>query len=410
MVLGDNAAYMAWLLNEKQMEGKIDLIYIDPPFFTQNKFNSEIKLRSKRVRTLAAIKTTAYSDQFNRSLPDYLVMLASRLYLMRDLLADSGSLFVHLDWHAAHYVKILLDEIFGEKRFVNEIIWHYKSGGVSRRHFARKHDTILFYSKTANYYFQPQQEKSYNRGFKPYRFKGVREYKDERGWYTMVNRKDVWLLPMVGRTSAERTGYVTQKPEALTDRLIDSCTSQGALCADFFGGSGTLAASADRLGRKWISVDNGELACLYAGQRLARAGAAFDFYRFEETEKDQLNIAAIRIDATVEPLVGSEQKRLRVRLVDYRLPEDWTFPVSQEDLPLLRQVLTQEPLLIVSAWSVDLKPDGNIHRPERLLSRDNDGLAIEFEAIGRQFGSIGVAVTDLFGNRSYMIVEPKEFV
>ena len=106
-----------------------------------------------------------------------------------------------------------------EKNFVNEIIWTYKSGGSSKKHFARKHDTILVYSKTDKYYLSLPKEKSYNRGLKPYRFKGVEEFQDETGWYTMVNMKDVWNIDMVGRTSAERTGYATQKPEALLSSL-----------------------------------------------------------------------------------------------------------------------------------------------------------------------------------------------
>ena len=126
--------------------------------------------------------------------------------MMRDLLSDTGCLWVHLDWHAVHYVKVILDQIFGEKNFINEIIWTYKSGGANKRNFARKHDTLLFYSKTDNYIFNPQTEKSYNRGLRPYRFKGVEEYEDETGWYTIVNMKDVWSIDMVGRTSSERTG------------------------------------------------------------------------------------------------------------------------------------------------------------------------------------------------------------
>ena len=119
-------------------------------------------------------------------------MLTIRLLMMKDLLAEKGSIWLHLDWHAVHYVKIIMDEIFGEENFINEIIWHYKSGGASKRRFARKHDTLLFYSKSKDYYFLAQKEKSYNRDYKPYRFKGVKEYRDEFGWYTMVNRKDVW--------------------------------------------------------------------------------------------------------------------------------------------------------------------------------------------------------------------------
>ena len=113
---------------------------------------------------------------------EYLRMLTVRFFIMKELLAEDGCLWVHLDWHGVHSVKILLDEIFGgEKNFINEIIWNYKSGGVSKKYFARKHDTLLFYAKSQDYYFKAQQEKSYNRDFKPYRFKGVSEYKD-RNW------------------------------------------------------------------------------------------------------------------------------------------------------------------------------------------------------------------------------------
>jgi adenine specific DNA methylase Mod len=209
---------------------------------------------------------------------EYLRMLAVRLFLMKELLSEDGCLWVHLDWHSVHYVKVLLDEIFGEKNFINEVIWNYKSGGVSKNYFARKHDTLLFYAKSPKYYFKAQQEKSYNRDFKPYRFKGVAEYRDEIGWYTMVNMKDVWQINMVGRTSAERTGYATQKPEQLIDRILESCTREGDLCADFFGGSGTLAAAADRMGRKWISCDIGDLSAINSHKRLVSASR--EGYRF----------------------------------------------------------------------------------------------------------------------------------
>ena len=161
-------------------------------------------------------------------------MLASRLLLMRELLSDDGVLCLHLDWHASHYARVLLDEIFGSENFVNEIIWNYKSGGSTNKRFSRKHDNILIYSRTKKFKFRPQKEKSYNRGFKPYRFKGVEEFQDDIGWYTMVNMKDVWSIDMVGRTSAERTGYATQKPKQLINRIIEAFTDEGDIVADVF--------------------------------------------------------------------------------------------------------------------------------------------------------------------------------
>ena len=233
LVQGDNLPFMQFLLEQKNLQGKINLIYIDPPFFSKANYGSEIKLYSEKIKSIPVIKQKAYHDIWNNGMEEYLRMLYTRFLLIKELLTEDGCLWVHLDWHSVHYVKVLLDDIFGEKNFINEIIWNYKSGGVSKRRFARKHDTLLFYAKSSKYYFKAQKEISYNRDYKPYRFKGVAEYKDELGWYTMVNMKDVWQINMVGRTSAERTGYATQKPEKLIERILESCTREGDLCADF---------------------------------------------------------------------------------------------------------------------------------------------------------------------------------
>ena len=187
LALGDNTEYMKYLLSSGYA-GRFSLIYIDPPFFTRSKFNATVVVKdrdgaSHRVRHLA------FDDRFERSLECYIENIAVRVLLMKELLADDGLMWIHLDWHSSHYVKLVLDELMGEKNFVNEIIWCYKSGGSGKRHFSRKHDTILVYSKTKQYYIDIPQEKSYNRGFKPYNFKGVREFRDERGWYTLVNMR-----------------------------------------------------------------------------------------------------------------------------------------------------------------------------------------------------------------------------
>ena len=168
---------MKWLLQRQNMAGKIKMVYIDPPFFSKANYDATIRIPAggEKGDKELSIKHLAYEDVWERGLNQYLTMLTSRLFFIRELLAENGTLWVHLDWHASHYVRVLLDEIFGADHFVNEIIWTYKSGGSSKRHFARKHDTILVYSKSDNYDFQPLQEKSYNRGLKPYRFKGVEE-------------------------------------------------------------------------------------------------------------------------------------------------------------------------------------------------------------------------------------------
>ena len=257
---GDNAEYLA---KHCLAEGKkIDFIYIDPPFFSGVNYKARIE-KDGSVET-----PVAYSDKWD-SLSDFLQSIAVRLMLMRDVLEDTGTIAVHIDPRASHCIKLILDDIFGYKNFVNELIWSYKSGGASIKSFARKHDTILLYSKTGKYYFRPQKEKSYNRGGKPYHFKGVEEFRDEDGrWYTLVNQKDVLNVDMVGRTSSERTGYATQKPEKLLEILIRSCCPEGGLCADFFCGSGSLGAAAKKLGASFILCDKSPLAIEISRRRL----------------------------------------------------------------------------------------------------------------------------------------------
>jgi len=199
----------------------------------------------------------------------YLKYMYERLVLMKELLADNGSIYVHCDWHVGHYVKVMMDEIFGYENFRNEIVWRYKSGGSSEKgHYSKKHDVIFFYTKSDKYSFRTLKEKSYNREFKPYNFAGVQEFKDEIGGYTIVNMKDVWSIDMVGRTSRERVDYETQKPEKLLKRIILSSSNEGDIVADFFCGSGTTLAVAEKLGRRWIGCDLSKFAIHTTRKRL----------------------------------------------------------------------------------------------------------------------------------------------
>ena len=323
---GDNLEFIQYLIREKQMEGRLQLVYMDPPFYSKASYDAVIKLKSPLISQAPAIKPAAYDDVWKTGIEDYLRMLCVRFFLIRDLLTDEGCFWVHLDWHVAHYVKVLLDEIFGQKNFVNEIIWHYKSGGTGKRNFSRKHDTLLFYGKSKHYYFQPLKEKSYNRNYQPYRFKGVKEYKDELGWYTMVNMKDVWQIDMVGRTSAERTGYATQKPEQLLCRIIESCSREGDLCADFFCGSGTLAAAAEKLGRSWISCDVGELAAASCLKRMSVKKSAFTLLSRQPDGGGEELI----LDAIKESMEFTDKKLVTVTLKGYA-PKPESIPLEGED-------------------------------------------------------------------------------
>ena len=200
----------------------------------------------------------------------YLLNMAIRLKSMRRVLKNTGSIYLHCDPTASHYLKLIMDAIFGFQNFLNEIVWCYKSGGASpSKFFSRKHDVIFLYVKNKKeYQFNSQLEKSYNRDFKPYRFKGVSEYKDDIGWYTMVGMKDYWQIDMVGRTSSERLGYPTQKPLELLKRIIKVSSNEGDLVLDPFCGCGTTLHAAEELKRKWIGIDISQFAAGLVRNRL----------------------------------------------------------------------------------------------------------------------------------------------
>ncbi len=393
IVKSDNLSFMKYLIKEKDMAGKINLIYIDPPFFSKASYDGVVKLKSPESGKNVNVKLTAYDDIWEKGLYEYLKMLASRFYAMKELLTDDGCFWIHLDWHVVHYVKIILDEIFGEKNFVNEIVWNYKSGGTSKRHFSRKHDTLLFYSKTPKYYFKPQKEKSYNRDLKPYRFKGVKEYRDETGWYTMVNMKDVWSIDMVGRTSAERTGYATQKPEALLMRIVESCCPKDGICADFFGGSATLSAVAEKTERSWICCDAGGYAVANAQKRMSGIGASFAVLEEESTEK----AFEIEISSKIEPIEFSDKKMLTVSIASYKRDFEGLLSTAKDE-QTVKSIAEKDPLSLIDYWSVDTDYDGKTHRPQHTLSRGNGAVSAVCQCIGTSFGKVSVRVVDVFGN------------
>ena len=269
LIWGDNLLVMGSLL--EKFAGKVDLIYIDPPFATGADFSFMTSIGEsgeKLFKKQSVIEEKAYRDTWGKGIDSYITMIYERLVVMKDLLADNGSIYVHCDWRVTQFIRNILDEIFGKDKFINEIIWSYKSGGATKSRYGRKHDSIHFFSKNKTYVFNVIKEKSYNRGFKPYRFKDVEEYKDEIGWYTLVNARDVWDIDMVGRTSSERADYPTQKPEALLERILRASSKNNSLIADFFCGSGTTLSVAEKLGRRWIGCDLGRWGIHVTRKRL----------------------------------------------------------------------------------------------------------------------------------------------
>ncbi len=266
IVFGDNLQFLKTINENKdpliknKVKGKVKLIYIDPPFATQDEFQNKEGAK-------------AYNDKKKGS--EFLEFLRRRLILAREILADDGAIFVHTDTKMGHYIKVILDEVFGKNNMVNEIIWCFKSGGAGSRSFAKKHANIYFYSKNSSYDFKVLKEKSY---MKPDAGKNPNQtyYKDEDGVYTLVNMKDYWTdIGILATSSKERMNYPTQKPEELLERIIKSSTNEGDIVMDFFGGSGTTMAAAEKLGRRWVTCDLGKLSYLTMQKRILQIQNSF---------------------------------------------------------------------------------------------------------------------------------------
>jgi len=250
---GDNLEVMHRYIDNDS----IDLIYIDPPFFSSKAY--EVIYGDTKEKRM-------FEDRWKGDVYHYVNWMEPRLALMREKLKPTGTIFVHLDWHAVHYVKVAMDKIFGYDNLVNEIIWYYRTGGVSKSYFARKHDNILWYAKGEEWIFNPQKEKSYM--MHKYGFKKSDFQVDEHGQYSMTYLRDVWDIPSVGSATSERLGYPTQKPERLLLRIIESASNDDSVVADFFCGCGTTLAAAQMLGRQWIGCDVSPTALRLVKERL----------------------------------------------------------------------------------------------------------------------------------------------
>ncbi|WP_234411248.1 site-specific DNA-methyltransferase [Rhodanobacter thiooxydans] len=339
LIYGDNLLAMAALLagdeHTPSLRGKVDLIYIDPPFDSKADYRTKVSLPGVELEQRpTVIEQFAYSDTWSDGTASYLAMITPRLILMRELLSDSGSIYVHLDWHVSHYVKLMMDEVFGKDRFQNEIIWERTNAhNMPTKTYIRAQDVIFFYSKMESFHFAKQfteygeaQLSRYKkdesgrlftgrdltfstanrnrqfewRGTQPPahrswgysrddlerlyqegrillkqdgtpRLDGLKVYLDETKGKPLTT---IWNdLGRIGNTSAERIDYATQKPEKLLERIIQASCPDNGLVADFNGGSGTTAAVAEKLGRRWITTDLGKPACMIMRKRLIDQGA-----------------------------------------------------------------------------------------------------------------------------------------
>ena len=274
LILGDNLAVMASLLPE--FAGKVDLIYADPPFFTNRKYPARIGRGEDSRKPDEWKLAEGYQDHWE-NLDAYLDFLYQRLAVMYRLLSPNGALYLHLDWHADAYARLLLDELFGADHLLNEIIWAYHGPSPIRRAFNRKHDTILAYVKGENYTFNVDAIRE------PYNQNTVKTFNSspKAGFGKMPDLErgkvpeDWWYFPVVARLHNERTGYPTQKPIALLERIVLASSNPGDLVADFFCGSGTTPFVAAQNGRRFIACDKTFRAIHTTRSRLTVSEAPF---------------------------------------------------------------------------------------------------------------------------------------
>ncbi|OIP98468.1 site-specific DNA-methyltransferase [Candidatus Wirthbacteria bacterium CG2_30_54_11] len=337
LIWGDNKLILSSLKNgpmreEIEKQGGIKLIYIDPPFDVGADFHMDIEIGDDNTLTKepTVLEELAYRDTWGKGSDSFIAMIYERLSLMRDLLADDGSIYVHCDWRLCSYLRIILDEIFGKDCFLNEIIWHYQAGTAPVKGFAKKHDNILVYVKEAgsNLFNQVRllvkDESIYpnlDADGRKYRMSGnnnaTRYYADEGrkadDVWTWLDRKENNVV-QVFHALPEHIGYPTQKPEKLFERLIKSSSNEGDLVADFFMGSGTTCAVAEKFGRKWIGSDIGKFAIHTTRKRmlgiqreLKAAGKpyrAFEILNLGKYERQHF--------IGVNPSLRDEQKRQQI--------------------------------------------------------------------------------------------------
>lgn len=282
LIYGDNLLAIAALLagddDHQSLRGKVDLIYIDPPFDSKADYRSKVTLPGVTLdQKPTVLEQFSYSDTWSDGTASYLAMLVPRLVLMRELLTQRGSIYVHLDWHVGHYVKLILDDIFGKNNLRNEIVWAYHGpGSPGMKQYNRKHDSIYWYSKTSEWIFNDEAIREQHSDKTRENFKSglagsgfvVDGYElDEVGKIP----EDWWVMAIAGRYPVDgrkRVGYATEKPWPLVERIIKGSSNPDSIVADFFGGSGVTAAVAESLGRRWVTTDLGKPSAMVIRKRL----------------------------------------------------------------------------------------------------------------------------------------------
>ncbi len=422
LIWGDNLLAMQALLNQGY-EGKINLIYIDPPFDSKADYSHKIKLgETEFTKEPSVIERLAYKDTWAGGTDSYLDMLYPRLQLMKRLLAPDGSIYVHLDWHVGHYVKVMMDEIFGKDNFVNEVVWHYEKWTAPSKSYQKNHDTIFFYTKTDAHQFNEIKsvtknlEAKYQTGYLiggGYGVNGLVVYDKEnpkvkemiasgkyKVHYADTKGKplsDVWDIPFINPVANERTDYGTQKPERLLERIINASSNEGGLIADFFSGSGTTISVAEKLNRRWIGCELGKVGIQVArGRMMEMKSKPFLIENIGNYQREMIYLGGARIyemQKIILKLYGAEpmanRKDLGVRktedgtleLVYCGYPDRAVAAHKVEDLAIEAATLDGAGYkrLVILAWDYEYNYDELLQARIKAAGKD-----IKTEIVSRQ--------------------------
>ena len=395
--LGDAVAMLPELI--EQYAGTVQVIYLDPPFSTGDAFEYRAQLGKNKLGTLSI---EAYRDDLPED--EYFAMMRKVLEGCHTLLSDEGSLYLHVDFRTGPYFKIMLDEIFGRQNFLNEIIWHYKSGGRAKSYFSRKHDTIYFYRKSRAVYFDitsvgmPRGKEMQNHMKRSFDEEGRLVYtiKSAGKTYTYsedtpVYPSDVWTdISHLQQKDPERTGYDTQKPEALLRRILSASSREDDLVMDLFSGSGTTAAAALSLNRRFIVADRSPIAMQVLRRRiLQRESTLMDLAG--PSIRFQYDPDAFGALGELSVQCRRENGRADVVLYDYVPPEGCTPPVGVEGLQL-----------------IEFCAVGSLHQgvfvPDSFHQRPNRGGKISANYFVPERENLALLVTDVFANQQIYLL------
>lgn len=394
---------------------KVDLVYIDPPFASGADYAKKVYLRRNPklaekiynvyeesgmdIDELRAFEEKMYGDIWNKE--DYLNWMYENLTAIKSVMSETASIYVHLDWHIGHYVKVLMDEVFGEDFFINEIIWHYESGGIPQNNFSKKHDVLFFYRKNDLYIFN-KENASIKRnicqscGTTVSKINNLKKEVDENGRvYGTIKSNgkiykyyddddvllpDVWFdISHIQQKDPQRLDYNTQKPEALLERILKVSSNEGMIVADFFGGSGVTAKVALDLKRKFIHCDVGINSIQTTRDRLVAAGAEFDIYDIQDgvslfrnpvqtMDKLKILIIGLKNEDSLDSFWEGAINDSKLGLVPVYVPNLLDHSTKVLDIPLMNRIINEAMLDLpdgikqIIVYYVDIEDEKELKR------------------------------------------------